>query len=95
MLNHANRLSSVVIANSMGKVAQEFVSAWQDRIDLSREKGMEPLVKPTMERWFTENFRKRETSDAQKIAEMIATIPINGYAGCAAAIQKFGLSRPP
>ena len=87
MLNHADRLSSVVIANSMGKVAQEFVSAWQDRIDLSREKGMEPLVKPTMERWFTENFRKRETSDAQKIAEMIATTSINGYAGCAAAIQ--------
>ena len=48
---------------------------------------MEPLVKPTMERWFTENFRKLETSDAEKIAEMIATTSINGYAGCAAAIQ--------
>ena len=38
MLKHADRLMSVVIANSMGKVAPEFVSAWQDRIDLSRER---------------------------------------------------------
>ena len=87
MLKHAERLSSVVIANSMGKVAPEFVSAWQDRIDLSHEKGMEPLIQPTMERWFTEDFRKQGTAGAQKIADMIASTSVNGYAGCAAAIQ--------
>ena len=88
MLKHADRLMSVVIANSMGKVAPEFVSAWQDRIDLSREKGMDPLIQPTMERWFTEEYRNQGTPEAQAIADMIATTSVNGYAGCASAIQK-------
>jgi len=87
MLMHADRLLSVVIANSMGKVAPEFVSAWQDRIDLSRDKGMEPLIQPTMERWFTEGYRNQGTAEAQAIADMIATTSVNGYAGCASAIQ--------
>lgn len=90
MLKHPERLTSVVIANSMGKVAEEFVSAWQDRIDLSHEKGMDPLIQPTMERWFTEGFRSKGTPEAQAIADMIASTSVNGYAGCAAAIQ--GLS---
>jgi 3-oxoadipate enol-lactonase len=87
MLKYADRLLSVVIANSMGKVAPEFVSAWQDRIDLSRDKGMEPLIQPTMERWFTEGYRNQGTAEAQAIADMIATTSVNGYAGCASAIQ--------
>lgn len=90
MLKHPERLKSVVVANSMGKVAEQFVSAWQDRIDLSHEKGMEPLIQPTMERWFTDGFRSKGTPEAQAIADMIATTSVNGYAGCAAAIQ--GLS---
>jgi len=87
MLKHADRLKSVVIANWMGKVAEEFVSAWQDRINLSHEKGMDPLIQPTMERWFTEGFRNQGTPEAQAIADMIASTSVNGYAGCAAAIQ--------
>lgn len=87
MLQHPERLKAVVIANSMGKVAEQFVSAWQDRIDLSRDKGMDPLIQPTMERWFTEGFRNQGTPEAQAIADMIATTSVNGYAGCAAAIQ--------
>jgi len=88
MLKHAERLISVVVANSMGKVAPEFVGAWQDRIDLSKEKGMDPLIQPTMERWFTQEFREQNTADTQVIANMIASTSVAGYAGCAAAIQK-------
>ncbi len=90
MLKHPERLKAVVVANSMGKVAEQFVSAWQDRIDLAHDKGMEPLIQPTMERWFTEDFRNKGTPEAQAIADMIASTSVNGYAGCAAAIQ--GLS---
>ena len=88
MLKHADRLLSVVIANSMGKVAPEFVSAWQDRIDLANENGMDSLVQTTMERWFTDAFRNQSSADAEKIANMISTTSVAGYAGCAAAFQK-------
>ncbi len=87
MLEHAERLNSVVIANSMGTIAPEFVSAWQDRIDLSQDKGMDPLIQPTMERWFTEAYRDKNTEEGRAVATMIATTSVNGYTGCAAAIQ--------
>ena len=87
MLTNPERLKSVVIANSMGKIAPEFVGAWQERIALSLEQGMEPLVQPTMERWFTEAYRSQNTTDVKKIAAMISSTSVEGYAGCAAAIQ--------
>ena len=31
---------------------------WADRIKLAQEKGMEPLVEPTLARWFTEGYVK-------------------------------------
>lgn len=88
MLKHPEKLKAVVIANSMGVVPPEFVSAWGDRITLCQEKGMEPLIQPTMERWFTEDFRNKGTPEMQVIADMVATTSVEGYAGCAAAIQK-------
>ncbi|MEE2661977.1 MAG: alpha/beta hydrolase, partial [Pseudomonadota bacterium] len=65
----------------------EFVSAWQDRIDLSKDKGMDPLIQPTMERWFTEAYRDKNTEEGRAVANMIATTSVNGYTGCASAIQ--------
>lgn len=88
MLKHPERLKAVVIANSMGVVPPEFVNAWGDRIKLCQQKGMAPLIQPTMERWFTEEYRKKETPEAQFISDMIASTSVEGYAGCAAAIQK-------
>ena len=46
MLKHPERLKAVVVANSMGVVPPEFVSAWGDRIALCQEKGMGPLIQP-------------------------------------------------
>ena len=34
---------------------------------------MDPLIQPTMERWFTEEYRNQGTPEAQAIADMIAT----------------------
>ena len=87
MLKHPERLRAVVVANSMGVVPPEFVSAWGDRIALCQEKGMGPLIQPTMERWFTEDYRNRDTPEARVVSDMIASTSVEGYAGCAAAIQ--------
>lgn len=49
---------------------------------------MQPLVQPTLERWFTEPFRKSNPSPVGAIGKLIAATPVAGYVGCCHAIPK-------
>lgn len=61
--------------------------AWQSRIDLVRSQGMQPVVEPTLERWFTPEFRASSPEKVDRIRQMLlATDPI-GYAACCAAVR--------
>lgn len=88
LLKHADRLNAVVLTNTMALCRPEFVAAWDDRIRLAEEKGMVALVEPTMERWFTEGYRKANPPALAPVREMIAGTAAAGYAGCGRAIQK-------
>ncbi|MEX2454819.1 MAG: 3-oxoadipate enol-lactonase [Rhodospirillaceae bacterium] len=88
LLNHPDRLIATVISNSMALCRPEFQAAWDQRIALAQEKGMAALVEPTMERWFTEGFRKTGAPVLDDVRDQIATTRAEGYAGCARAIQK-------
>jgi 3-oxoadipate enol-lactonase len=49
---------------------------------------MEPLVEPTLERWFTAPFRARRRDVMERVGAMIRSTPAAGYAGCCHAIPK-------
>jgi 3-oxoadipate enol-lactonase len=53
---------------------------------------MEPLVEPTLTRWFTEPFRKSRKDVVDRVATMIRKTPPAGYAGCCAAISALDLT---
>ena len=53
---------------------------------------MEPLVQPTLERWFTAPFRERRKDVIDKVATMIRHTPPAGYAGCCHAISALDLT---
>ncbi len=88
LLNHADRLDAVVLTNTMALCRPEFQAAWEERIGVAEQKGMEALVEPTMERWFTEGFRNTGHPELAAVRTMIAGTTANGYAGCGRAIQK-------
>jgi 3-oxoadipate enol-lactonase len=59
---------------------------WQERADTVRSEGMQPLLEPTMERWFSEDARERRQELLEPFEEdFLATQP-EGYAGCCLAI---------
>jgi len=64
-----------------------FRDGWDERIAVAREKGMEPLVEPTIERWFTEAFRGGNPTVLDKVRGMIRGTSVDGYIGCGRAIQ--------
>jgi 3-oxoadipate enol-lactonase len=59
---------------------------WGDRAQAARASGMAALVEGTLSRWFTQPFRAREPALMTQIGAMIAGTPVEGYAGCCAAI---------
>jgi 3-oxoadipate enol-lactonase len=91
-LNAPGRLLSLALCDTTSRVSPEAGPAWDERISIALSRGMEPLVEPTIARWFTPPFRERHPETVQKIAAMIrATSPI-GYAGCCHAVAALNLT---
>jgi len=75
----------VVLADTGHAQTPETRKQWEERIQTAESKGMEPLVQPTIERWFTKEFRDKPR--VKDIANLIRNTPVAGYVGCCHAIS--------
>jgi 3-oxoadipate enol-lactonase len=53
---------------------------------------MDPLVEPTIGRWFTAPFREQRSDVVDPVRTRIRTTSPRGYAGCCAAIAQLDLT---
>jgi 3-oxoadipate enol-lactonase len=83
---------SLSLCDTSSRIPAEAKPLWQDRIRTAETQGMEPLVQPTLERWFTAPFRERRKDVIDKVATMIRNTPPAGYAGCCHAISALDLT---
>ena len=60
---------------------------WQQRIDMARSGGMENVSEGTLARWFTAAYHDSHPGEIAKIRDMIHATPVDGFAGCCAAIK--------
>lgn len=74
------RISALVLANT----AASFPPAqmWLDRAAAARKEGLDQFVAPTLERWFTADFRSIAPERVTAIGKVIAATSPDGYAGC-------------
>jgi 3-oxoadipate enol-lactonase len=91
-LKYPGVFRTLMLADTTSRYPAEAWPLWQERIKLAEEKGMAPLVQPTLERWFTEPFRTSNPDAVAAIAQLIAATPVAGYAGCCHAIPKINLT---
>jgi 3-oxoadipate enol-lactonase len=61
---------------------------WGERVRIAREQGMEGIVESTLARWFTEPFREARADVLGRIGADIRSTPVEGFAGCCAAIAQ-------
>lgn len=80
------RVSRLVLAGTTAVYPESLRSLWSGRIGTARRDGLEPLVEPTLERWFTRGFREREPATVARIAASIRATSREGYAGCCAVL---------
>ena len=86
VLEEPDLFDRVVLADTGHAQTPETRKQWEERIKTAEAKGMQPLVQGTLERWFTEPFRKSQPEVVKRIAELIQGTPVPGYVGCCQAI---------
>jgi 3-oxoadipate enol-lactonase len=91
-LKYPGVLRTLVLADTTSRYPAEALPVWEERIRTVETQGMEPLAEPTLQRWFTEDFRNRNPEPVSRIRGLILATPVAGYVGCSRAIPKTNLS---
>jgi 3-oxoadipate enol-lactonase len=91
-LAHPELFLTLSLCDTSSRIPPEARPLWADRIKTAETQGMEPLVEPTLARWFTAPFRERGKEVVDRVATMIRSTPPRGYAGCCHAIAALDLT---
>jgi len=91
-LQYPGVLTSLILADTTSRYPVEAAGIWAERIKTVETRGMQPMVQPTLERWFTEPFRKSHPEVVERIGALIASTPVAGYVGCSHAIPQINLT---
>lgn len=86
-LQYPDRLESLVLCDTAAALGEDAQSIWQERIDTAWGKGMEALVEPVLERWFSPSFSARNPHMVARIRKQFLDTPVEGYVGCGEAIR--------
>jgi 3-oxoadipate enol-lactonase len=86
-INAPERIDKLVLLCTSPRMGP--AQTWIDRAKLVREEGTGAIVDGTFERWFTEDYRKR--NDLTPWREMFVGVEDEGYARCCGIIEKMDL----
>lgn len=78
-----DQVRAMVLSNTAAKIGT--AEMWQTRIDAIRAGGIAATSEATLERWFSRTFRAQP--DVLPWRHMLERQPVDGYIGCATAIQ--------
>jgi 3-oxoadipate enol-lactonase len=87
-IEHADRLLSLCLCDARADAPPAFAASWDERIANAQEGGCAALAGLTAERWFGKAFVETHPMIAQRFLKMIAATSVDGFEGCARAIQK-------
>lgn len=98
-IDYGEKIKSLVLANTSSTRAAPGV--WDQRMAAVKKDGIESLVEPTINRWFTQEFIKKNPPGLETIRSAMRNTSLNGYLGCGAAVRdmdnggKLGLINAP
>ncbi|MBO0906089.1 alpha/beta fold hydrolase [Jiella sonneratiae] len=87
---HPERVASLVLCDTQSQSPADARERWGKRtIVIQDANSMAPLAEATMGRWLSAEFKQRHPNLWQQVHDTVAATPVQGYIGCAAAIQDF------
>lgn len=84
-LNHSERVRALVLCDTGARIGS--VESWEQRIAMVRTGGLQALEAPTMERWFSRDFRERNAADVRGYSNMLVRTTVDGYIGTCCALR--------
>jgi 3-oxoadipate enol-lactonase/4-carboxymuconolactone decarboxylase len=86
-LNAADRLTSLVLANTSAKFGER--SNWETRIKMVTEGGMAAIVNMAMQRFFSPHTLGNSSAYVSIVRSVLLGTDPGGYVGCCAALRDF------
>ena len=90
-LMNPDRVRGLVLCDTGARIGT--VESWNQRIELVKSGGVESFVAPSMERWFSEAFRRQRAADVRGYANMLRRTSVDGYLGTCCALRDADLSQ--
>lgn len=91
-IHHARRIDKLVPCCCRAVMTPDFAAIWPKFVATVKQHGMEGMVEPTVQRWFTDDFKAKHPEALDNVRRMIrATNPL-GYYGCIAAFLTLDFS---
>ncbi|MEX2614625.1 MAG: alpha/beta fold hydrolase [Alphaproteobacteria bacterium] len=84
-IGHPRRTISLVPCCCRAVMTEEFAANWRQRLTMVEETGMEGLGAATVERWFTEPFRRENPETIEAVRRMFLRTTEAGFRGFIAA----------
>lgn len=84
-VDHSGRLDRLMPCCCRAAMTPEFAAMWPKFVATVKQHGMEGMVEPTVQRWFTDDFKVANPQVLDNVRRMIRGTNPLGYYGCIAA----------
>jgi 3-oxoadipate enol-lactonase len=82
---HPDRLLSLAACCCRAKMVPDFAVLWHGLLDTVKKNGLESIVEPTAQRWFSEAYKAANPAALDRVRAMIRRTSEQGYLGCVGA----------
>lgn len=89
-IQYPHRVRALVLCDTGVRIGT--VASWEERIATVRAEGLGALAAPSMERWFSEDFRRRHAAEVRGYANMVVRTAADGYVGTCCALRDTDLT---
>lgn len=84
-IEHPGRVEALVPCCCRARMVPDFAAMWHKLRGTVQQSGLESIVEPTVQRWFSEDFKAAHPEVLDKIRKMIRRTTSEGYLGVSAA----------
>jgi 3-oxoadipate enol-lactonase len=82
---HPDRVDRLMPCCCRARMVPDFAAMWHKLRETVQQNGVETIVEPTVQRWFSEDFKAAHPEVLDKIRKMIRGTTQQGYLGVSAA----------
>jgi 3-oxoadipate enol-lactonase len=84
-IEHPGRVERLMPCCCRARMVPDFAAMWHKLRETVKQNGLESIVEPTVQRWFSEDFKAAHPEVLDKVRRMIRGTTLEGYMGVTAA----------